>query len=371
MQKRKMHDVKSYPRARSGSLVRFSAALAGCCCTVGGAAHASDVTAPLAGAANGTCEVPVEAQLADTSVPDHVVGSGSPESCTADAFIAAVAKGGKITFDCGPGPAVITLDRPAKVVNDASPDVVIDGGNRVTLSGGGATRILYMNTCDQEQHWTSGHCEDQATPRLTVQNLTFQYGNSWSDTEYAGGGALWVRGGRLKVLNSSFYNNSCINSGPDVGGGAIRALSQYQQLPVYIVGSTFGGTPGSGNDCSNGGALSSIDVSWSVIDSTLSYNQATGFRGNPAEDGSPGGGSGGAIYNDGNTMTLSLCGTLVEQNTARAYGSGIFFVSNDHTGTLHLEDSSVRGNTGGDWNVLPGVSMHEDTTYEELRSLLE
>jgi hypothetical protein len=156
-----------------------------------------------------------------------------------------------------------------------------------------------------------------------------------------------------------------------VGGGAIRAFSQYQHLPVYVVGSTFGGAAGYGNACSNGGALSSIDVSWSIIDSTLSFNQATGFRGNPAEDGTPGGGSGGAIYNDGDTMTLSLCGTLLEQNRARAYGSGIFFVSNDHTGTVRVEDSVLRANTGGDWNVEPGISMHEDTTWIDLGSLLE
>jgi hypothetical protein len=51
--------------------------------------------------------------------PDQVVGGGSAASCTADAFIAAVARGGRIVFDCGPDPVVITLDRPAKVFNDA------------------------------------------------------------------------------------------------------------------------------------------------------------------------------------------------------------------------------------------------------------
>jgi len=67
------------------------------------------------------------------------------------------------------------------------------------------------------------------------------------------------------------------------------------------------------------------------------------------------------MYNDGNTMTLSVCGSLIEKNQVNAYGSAIFFVSNNHQGTLRIQDSIVRQNTGGGWNVLPGISMHEDT----------
>jgi hypothetical protein len=318
-----------------------------------------------------SCAIPEDAQPIDTSLPDRVVGSGSPASCTGQAVIDAVALGGKIRFNCGPEPVVIELDRPAKVFNDASDDVVIDGGDLVTLSGGGATRILYMNTCDPEQHWTTSHCDDQPTPRLTVQNLTLANGNSSADSLNDGGGAIWARGGRLKVIHSRFYNNSCVDSGPDVAGAAIRAFSQYQNLPLYVVGSTFGGAEGLGNVCSNGGGIGSIEVNWTIIDSVFSYNRAVGFGGNPAAQGTPGGGSGGAIYNDGETMTLSLCNTRVENNQVREFGSGIFFVSNNHQGTLQLQDSLISGNTGGEWNVQPGVSMHEDTTFIESGSTLQ
>jgi hypothetical protein len=339
------------------------------------ATHASEnpslVEGPLAGNPAGQCLVPLEAQALATTQPDRVVGNGTASSCTADAFVAAVARGGIISFACGPEPVVITLDRPAKVFNDANPDVVIDGGGLVTLSGGGTTRILYMNTCDPDQHWTSAHCDDQETPRLTVQNLTFIHGNSATDTEHDGGGAIWVRGGRFKVINSRFFNNTCAGLGPDVGGAGIRVFDQYQKLPVYVVNTTFGGAPGFGNACSNGGAISSIGVSWSIINSLFSHNEAVGYGGNPAEEGTPGGGSGGAIYNDGDSMTLSVCGTRIEENRVRAFGSGIFFVSNNHDGVLHVEDSVVRANSGGGWNVLPGISMHEDTRWVTLRSLLE
>ena len=327
--------------------------------------------APPVGNPEGQCAIPLDAAAVDTSLPNVVVGDGTAPSCTGEAFIAAVARGGVIRFSCGSEPVVITLDRPAKVINDASPEVVIDGGGLVTLSGAGNTRILYMNTCDSDQRWTSAHCDNQDTPRLTVQNLTFVQGNSSSDVDYDGGGAIWARGGRLKVINSRFFNNTCARVGPDVGGAAIRAFDQYEGLPVYVVNSTFGGAPGYGNACSNGGAISSIGVSWSIINSLFSHNEALGYGGNPAAPGTPGGGSGGAIYNDGESMTLSLCGTRIEENRVQAFGSGIFFVSNNHDGSLNLDRSVVRANAGGAWNVLPGISMHEDTRSVVSSSTLE
>jgi hypothetical protein len=326
---------------------------------------------PVAGNPDGDCAVPRAGKPIDTSGASNLVGNGSPASCTGDAFSAAVERGGLIRFNCGPDPITITLDRPAKVRNDASDDIVIDGQGKVTLSGGGRTRILYMNTCDGDQVWTSDHCDNQETPRLTVQNLTFADANSKNEDEYDGGGAIWVRGGRFRVINSRFFNNRCADTGADVGGGGLRVFSQYNHEPVYVVGSTFGGAAGLGNVCSNGGGLSSIDVSWNVINSVLSYNQAVGNGGNPAESGTPGGGSGGAIYNDGNTMTLSVCGTRIEDNQVNAFGSAIFFVSNSHTGSLRVEDSVIRNNEGGGWNVLPGISMHEDTQQLMLDSIIE
>jgi len=316
---------------------------------------------PPAGNPAGACAIPAAAGLEDSSQPDRVVGQGSAGSCTAEAFIEAVAGGGVITFDCGPDPVTITLDRPAKVVNDASDSIVIDGGGRITLSGGGRSRILYMNTCDPEQHWTTDHCQDQDHPRLTVQNLTFVEADSRGEDEYDGGGAIWVRGGRFKVVNSRFFNNVCDDQGPDVGGAAIRVFSQFQQQPVYVVNSTFGGAEGYGNRCANGGGVSSIGVNWTILNSFFSHNQAIGNGGNPAQAGSPGGGSGGAIYNDGGTLHLSLCGSLIEHNSVNTHGSAIFFISNNHDGVLELRDSVIRDNQGGSWYALPGVSMHDDT----------
>src|SRR5690606_32377781 len=132
---------------------------------------------PPAGNLEGMCAIPAAAGLADVSNPRVVIGDGTPQSCTSEAVVSAVAGGGVITFDCGEAPHTITLEETAKVFNDTGPEIVIDGGGLITLSGAGARRILYMNTCDQAQVWTTSMCQNQDHPRLTVQNLTFIDGN--------------------------------------------------------------------------------------------------------------------------------------------------------------------------------------------------
>ena len=185
---------------------------------------------PAAGS-SGTDAIPTGAGPEDTSKPDHVVGSGTPASCTSDAVVAAVAAGGVITFNCGSVPVTIQMTATAQIFNNAAPTTVIDGGGLVTLSGMGQRRILYMNTCDQNLVWTSTACQNQEFPQLTVQNLTFADGNASNET-IPDGGAIYERGGRLKVVNSRFFSNVCASSGADIAGGAIYSLSQYRDLPV-------------------------------------------------------------------------------------------------------------------------------------------
>ncbi|MBK6951909.1 MAG: hypothetical protein IPH24_07595 [Crocinitomicaceae bacterium] len=330
------------------------------------------VNGPAAGNPDGNYPVPAEAQAEDISVPTTVVGDGTPKSCDCESFVEAVTKGGVITFNCGSEPHTIVMDETAKVVNSANPVVIIDGGGLITLSGKGKHRILYMNTCDEDQNWTTSHCDNQDHPSLTVQNITFADGNSTAEKDYDGGGAIWVRGGRFKAVNCRFFNNVCPDKGPDVGGGAIRIFDQYNDLPVYITNCTFGGAEGYGNYGSNGGALSSIGVSWTIYNSLFTHNSAIGEGGNPKQKGTPGGGSGGAIYNDGNTMTLSLYGCKIQNNSVIQHGSSIFFVTNDHSGNIHIEDCTISSNTGGSWYaVYPSISMHDDTQVTVVNSVIE
>jgi hypothetical protein len=295
-------------------------------------------------------KVPRKARAVDTSHPDRWVGSGTPRSCTSRAVVRAVAKGGIVRFRCGPAPVRIEMRRTAKVVN-TSRRVVLDGRGLVTLSGGGKHRILYQNTCDRRQTWTTSHCDDQGSPRLVVQHLTFADGDATGATyDGGGGGAIFARGGGLKLVRSRFVGNRCDATGPDLGGGAVRVLSQHHDQPVTVVGSTF--TRGV---CSNGAALSSIGVSWSIYNSRFTRNRAIGLGANPAHPGTPGGGSGGALYADGNDFRVLLAGTRMTRNRAREGGGAVFFVSNDRSGVLKIRSSVLRDNPSDGFQTDPGI----------------
>jgi hypothetical protein len=296
--------------------------------------------------------VPPAGRPVDTAHPNHVVGRGTTASCSSAAVVAAVRAGGIIRFSCGRAPIVIRMLSTAKIRNTSS-RVVLDGGGRVTLSGAGRRRILYLDTCDPAQVWTTSHCQDQQSPTLVIQNLTLTDGNSAGQRfDGGGGGAVFDRGGRLRIVDSVFSGNRCEREGPDIGGGAVRALSQYHGLPVYVVGSRF-----TGNRCSNGGALSSIGVSWTVLNSRFAANEAVGTGANPAHSGTPGGGSGGAIYNDGDRMTLSIAGSQFTGNHANEGGGAVFFVSDDRTGTMAIRHSTLAHNRNDGFQTagLPGI----------------
>jgi hypothetical protein len=301
--------------------------------------------------------VPAAARAVSTRHPNHVIGRGTPAGCTSAAVVKAVAEGGIITFDCGPKPVTIKMTATAKVVN-RSHQVVLDGGGKVTLSGGGKIRILYMNTCDPKQVYTTSDCWEQQWPQLVVQNISFV--NAYSPVKQTatsdyGGGAIFDHGGQLKVVNSAFIDNRCYESGPDLGGGAVRALGMYTKTPVYITHDTF-----TGNSCSNGAALSGLFANFYVINSLMTNNKATGFGANPAGSGTAGGGSGGAIYTDGNSYNLTISGTAISGNVAPEGGGAIFYVVDGGPGTLKIEYSALRGNHSGKFQNAPGIFSEVD-----------
>jgi len=316
--------------------------------TLPAAAH----SLPRYGNPAGTAAVPWAARAVSTAHPDHVIGTGTEASCTSAAVVAAVAQGGVITFNCGPNPVTITMTATAKVVNTHR-RTVLDGGGKVTLSGGGRQRILYMDTCDPKQVYTTSDCWEQEWPQLVVQNLTFADAYSpiqQSSTAAYGGGAIFDEGGQLKVVNSGFISDKCYPYGPDLGGGAIRALGMWQGSPVYITRDTF-----RGGRCSNGAALSSIDAKWDVFDSFFGSNDAIGWGQNPKQSGTPGGGSGGAIYTDGNSYSVLIDGTVMRYNNAREGGGAVFFVVNAGPGTLTIENSTLHDNSSGQFQNAPGI----------------
>jgi hypothetical protein len=346
-----------------GTSLRAAAAVVGLAAVVASAASAAQRSAtavPSFGNPDGHVPVPPAGRAVDTTHPDHVIGKGTPASCTSAAVVRAVAAGGVITFDCGPKPVTIVL-RSTAAVDKTRHRVVLDGGGLVTLSGGGKRRILFSDTC--AGHWSTPNCVDQPYPQIVVQNITFAHGFDGTPqatcTDNApscwyggvdGGGAIYVEGGQFKAVNARFLDNRCYATGPDLGGGAIRVLAQYRNRPVYITSSTF-----RGGRCSNGGALSSIQVQWTILNSEFVDNHAIGRGANPAASGTPGGGSGGAIYMDGKNNNLLVAGTVLRDNTAREGGGAVFDVVNSGWGTLTFKQSHLHHNPSGAFETFPGV----------------
>jgi hypothetical protein len=309
--------------------------------------------------------VPPAGRAVNTSHPNHVIGHGTPASCTSAAVVRAVAVGGIIKFNCGRKPVTIVMTATASVIKTRH-RVVLDGGGLVTLSGAGKRRILFSDTCAGK--WSTDDCVNQPYPQVVVQNITFEDG--YNGTHQAtctantpacwyggvdGGGAIYVEGGQFKAVNSRFIDNRCYTNGPDLGGGAIRALAQYKNRRVYITGDTF-----RGGRCSNGGALSSISVQWDVLNSSFSDNKAIGWGANPAASGTPGGGSGGAIYLDGTDDNVLIAGTVMHGNTAREGGGAIFDVVDSGWGSLTLDQSHLRSDKSGEFQTFPGIYYNLD-----------
>ncbi len=320
----------------------------------------SAVLVPDSGNPKGHFYVPPAGRAVDTRHPNHVIGNGRPASCTSAAVVRDVAAGGIITFHCGPKPVTIVMTATATVTKTRRL-VVLDGGGLITLSGGGKRRILYSDTCAGT--WSTDDCVNQPYPHIVVQNITFEDGDN--DAHQAtctanipacwyggvdGGGAIYVEGGQFKAVNSRFIDNRCYTYGPDLGGGAIRALAQYENRPVYITDDTF-----RGGRCSNGGALSSISVQWDVLNSVFTNNKAVGWGANPASHGSPGGGSGGAIYLDGRDDNALIAGTVMDNNSAREGGGAVFDVVDTGWGALTLNESHLSNDISGEFQTFPGI----------------
>jgi hypothetical protein len=284
-----------------------------------------------------TCDSPTAP--ADFSVPTTVVGGGSTAGCTEAALRAAVAGGGIVTFNCGVNPVVLTVTSEVPVTRDT----VIDGGGKVTLSGGGSSRILHIKSV-----W------NVATPLLTVQNLKFMDGftsdvTNTKDTTQ-GGAAIFQDGGSLTVINCTFANNHCASTGQDVSGGAING----QGIGTLIIeGSVF-----SGNSGSNGGAVGTQAENVTIVNTTFSDNTASGTDGNPGN-----GGDGGTLSFDGADVSLTLCGDIFTGNHANAQGGALFRVAYTDE-PVTIDRCSFEGNSVDMTKGLAGGLYLENVTIQ-------
>ena len=318
-----------------------------------------------AGNPNGSCKagVPTKGQPADVSNPATVVGTGTSASCTFAALNTAVGKGGVITFNCGS--SAVTIPITATMNLPTNKNTVIDGGNKVTLDGGHAVQILSFNGPDFQtnsngltlQHLSLVNGKTNPTQKIPVATQA-ACSQGYDDGQ---GGAVFINDGNLLVVDCIFSGNQAAQLGPDTGGGAIYI--EASKNGAVIVGSTF-----TNNSGANAGAVGSLFAELDIYNSLFQTNTATGhdandvdksmcsvMNNNQYEIGS--GGNGGAIYGDGNAFNIILCGDAVLNNAAgkNAFGGGLFFTSDDMSGTLTITDTTITGNTGGSWtNVTTG-----------------
>jgi hypothetical protein len=324
-----------------------------------------------AGNPYGSClaGVPAAGAPADVSKPTTVVGTGTAASCTFSALNAAVTTGGVITFNCGNAPTTIKVT--ATLTLPINKNTVIDGGGKVTLDGGGTVQILRWYSANFRaldyrltlQHLTV--INGKATPTMAIPAAPAPCSQGWNDGE---GGALFMRDGNLTIIDSTFANNQAAPLGPDTGGGAIYVLGSKNG--ALIVKSTF-----KDNKASNAGGIGGLFCPFEIYDSLFTGNQAIGNGANnddatkcsvinngQHEIGS--GGNGGAIYSDGQSVNVKLCGDAILGNAAGtgAFGGGLFFTSNDMGGTLTIIDTTMTGNTGGHWTVVASGAMNNAGT---------
>jgi hypothetical protein len=222
-------------------------------------------------------------------LPGAAWAGGVVTTCTEAALRAAMAGGGTVTFACD---GTITL---ASTITNVS-DTTLDGsGHKVTLSGGGSVRVLYVATS------------------LTLIHLTISNGRTSDGTN-----GTW------------FYPATSTDGGPGVPGGGIYNATTLTLFDCVVTANRAG----------NGGR------GWS------SYGGSS-----PSSSGGPGG-AGGGIYNAG-TLTLSNCivsgnsagtggtggnpdSTYFLVGGKGGSGGGIY-----NTGTLRLDSSTVTGNSAG------------------------
>jgi hypothetical protein len=274
-----------------------------------------------------------------------------------------------ITFDCGDQVATIDVTETLHVPIDQ--DTVIDGGNKIVLDGGGAAQILRFDSPNwqhNEHSLTVQHIalvNAKTTPTDQIPTAPAPCSQGWDDGQ---GGAIYMRDGNLNVIGALFTGNHAAPLGPDTGGGAIYVQGSLHG--VTIADSTF-----ANNAASNAAAVGGLFAELAIYNSVFENNQAEGHDANNAdmtmcsvmnngqyEIGS--GGNGGAIYSDGVGVNVTLCGDKISTNHAgdAAFGGGLFFTSNDMTGTLAIIDSTLMDNTGGHWtNVTTGSVTNAGT----------
>lgn len=278
-----------------------------------------------------------------------VVGTGSAASCSTAAYNTAMqiltdgpqARGGTLTFSCGPQPHSIAMDRDWALTDG----VLIDGAGRVTLDAQNLHRFYQTFLLFEGQTSVTlkditlirgfantdfgGAIYQHSGTSLTLDGVTI----ADSRATTSGGAIASETQTTLTIIDSQFLNNRA-----GFGGAlAIRAATQ-------ISGSKFAGNRAEAGNA-EGGAIQSYEQSLTTTNSIFEENIS-------ARDG-------GAIYKRDATLTLEDVSLL--RNNAPTNGAGVYA----HASTSVIGDRiKVIGNIGHGVHVEGGLTLRRASFLE-------
>ncbi len=221
---------------------------------------------------------------------------GVVTECTEANLRAAMAGGGVVTFACD---GVVALAGTIAI----GTDTVLDGtGHHVTLSGGDAVRVFYLQT----------------NVTFTAVNLTIANGKASSlNGMLTPGGGVFNDGGLLNLLGVEFRTNTTMG-GHWQGGAIFNSFGSVNATNSSFLGNVVTGIPVSAPyPVTKGGAIYNEGGLVNLQDCTFVGNGSRGVDGpaNGSYTGFPGGGcGGGAVFNAG-TLVANRC--TFRQNFAK------------------------------------------------------
>lgn len=252
---------------------------------------------------------------------------------------------GRIVLTTGGGPRTVVLTSilnvPSNVGNQTT--LVLDGSGQITLSGGLTTGILQINDMAQ----------------LTVQQIDFKDARAGQS-----GGAIngLARARQVILIDCSFTNCQTTQTGPDIGGGAIRIPNGDH---TQISGCTFTNCAGS-----NGGAVDSLGTRLTILNSTFVNNAAFGTGGGADAGPSGQGGIGGAVYVDNVSNEaaalhqLKIAGCVFNTNVANDSAGALFGYMTEGTSSLTTIDQTTFAG-----NLVVGGHGHSGALYSQSDTL--
>ena len=277
------------------------------------------------------------------SVGAPVHAGGTVLDCDNDtAFSSLLVGGGLVTFNCGNAHLEATIALSStKTISD---NTVIDGGGKITLSGGHSLRLFtvssgvtlrlknivlangYGSSSDGGTIYNAGH--------LILDTVIIQgAGNS---NFY---GAAVATTGAVDVANSKFLNNNAGSGGAiyAIGSNAIVSISESILQDNSVSSTNPNSKRGGAIYLANGAKVTLSETQ--VLSNTGAY--------------------GGGIANENGTLTLSNMTLAYNNSSSTGAGGGIYNLGTaDLTNVTFFQNSIRTGNGGGMYNKGTATMSH-------------